>query len=252
MDPRIRWIMNRCANGLLILAALLCSTVAAAQLKPTDHGAAVIDGNGLMWANTVGTDLGWDPAGGSGTAQAWIANLNATDYGGFNDWMLPTGDFNVAPNTTTNQLGELFYTDCGNSVGQQSALTIPGSNCRKLSSLRSVMQAGLGFGGLGLPGDILISSSTFLGEDFPGCNAWAVFDTASSSERPWTCDTSYNGIVGEADVLAVRFAGTKPHKTLVGRESPSSSVPEPGTLGLLALGALGLARSARTRRRLST
>jgi hypothetical protein len=252
MYTRIRWIMNRSASALLILAAVMCSTVSAAKLKPTDHGAAVIDGNGLMWANTVGTDLGWDPAGGPGTAQAWIANLNATDYGGFDDWMLPTGDFNVAPNTTTNQLGELFYTDCGNSIGQQTSLRIHKHHCRKLSALGSALQAGMGLGGLGLPGDILISSSTFLGEDFPGCNEWAVFDTASSSQRPWTCDTSYNGIVGEADVLAVRFAGTKPHKTLVGRESPSSSVPEPGTLALLALGGLGLAGSARGRRRLTT
>jgi hypothetical protein len=171
MHTLIRWITSRSAKGLLILAAVQCSTVAAAKLKPTDHGAAAIDSSGLMWANTVGIDLGWDPAGGPGTAQAWIANLNATDYGGFNDWTLPTGDFNVAPNTTTNQLGELFYTDCGNSVGQQSALTIPGHNCRALSALRSAMQDGMGLGGLGLPGDILISSSTFLGEDFPGCNA---------------------------------------------------------------------------------
>ncbi len=45
-------------------------------------------GNGLMWANTVGLNVGWNPNGGAGTAQGWVAGLNAEDYGGYNDWTL--------------------------------------------------------------------------------------------------------------------------------------------------------------------
>ena len=238
----IQWTVNRTAVGLLTIVAVLCSTASKAQLKPVDQGAAAIDSHGLMWANTVGIGLSWDPAGEPGTAQAWIANLNATDYGGFNDWTLPTGDFNVGPNTTTNQLGELFYTDCGNTVGQQTALTIPRNNCRPLSALRPVMNAGMGpTPGSGFPGAILISSSTFLGQDFPGCNAWAVYDTSNSSQRGWTCDTSFNGVVGEGDVLAVRLAGVKPHFASAStRELVPRSVPEPSTFTLLAMGTVGL------------
>jgi PEP-CTERM motif len=238
----IKWTKNRTALGLLSTVAMLCSTVSAAQLKPADHGAAAIDNHGLMWANTVGINLAWNPAGGPDTAQGWVANLNATDYGGFNDWTLATGDFNVAPNTTTNQLGELFYTDCGNAVDQQTALTIPRSNCRALSALRPVINAGMGpTPGSGFPGAILISSSTFLGQDFPGCNDWAVYDTSNSSQRSWTCDTSFNGVVGEGDVLAVRLAGNKPHTTSPSaREVALRSVPEPGTFVMLAMGTVGL------------
>jgi hypothetical protein len=249
--PLIQWTVNRTAVGLLTIASALCSTVSSAQLIRADHGAAAIDSHGLMWANTVGINLGWNPAGGPGTAQTWVANLNATDYGGFNDWTLATGDFNVGPNTTTNQLGELFYTDCGNTVGQQTALTIPGNNCRALSALRSAMQAGTGLcSTCGFPGAILISSGTFLGPVF-NYYSWAAYDTSNSSERYWDSDTSYNGVTGEGDVLAVRFAGTKPDSknASVGHEFASRSVPEPGTLALFAAGLIVLALFAIERRR---
>src|SRR5690242_6321069 len=62
---------HRTTLGLLTVATLLHSNISNAQLTPADHGAAVIDRAGLMWANTVGVNLTWDPAGEAGTAQAW-------------------------------------------------------------------------------------------------------------------------------------------------------------------------------------
>lgn len=56
-----------------------------------------------------------------GTAQAWVAKLNAERYGGFDDWTLPTGDGLVSessPNySSANQLGALFFHELGNTEG---------------------------------------------------------------------------------------------------------------------------------------
>ena len=118
--------MSRAIVGMLVVAAMMGSLSARAQLASTDHGAAATDVNGLMWANTVGTNLSWSPTGDAGSAQAWITNLNATNYGGFNDWTLASGNGAVGANTMTNQLGELFYSDCGNAVGSASVLSKAG------------------------------------------------------------------------------------------------------------------------------
>jgi PEP-CTERM motif len=226
---------HRTTLGLLTVATLLHSNISNAQLTPADHGAAVIDRAGLMWANTVGVNLTWDPAGEAGTAQAWVANLNATDYGGYSDWTLPTEDLNLPASTSTNQLGELLYTDCGNTVGKQTVLTIPTKNCRALSALRTAIQLGTN----GFAGDILISSGTLLGTD-AGVYVWAVYDTSNSSLRAWSGDTSYAGVVGRGDVLAVRFAGVKPKESSITHGVGPRSVPEPDTFALLAMGAIGL------------
>ena len=226
---------HRAALRLLTVAALLYSVTTYAQLKPVDQRAAAIDAAGLTWANTIGLNLAWNPAGGPGTAQAWVANLNAIDYGGYDDWTLPTEDLTAPPNTTTNQLGELFYTDCGNTAGQQTVLTIPTKNCRALSALKAAIQAGTN----GFSGDILISSGTLLGVD-AGVDVWGVYDTSSSSLRGWSGDSSYVGVVGRGDVLAVRFADVKPETSSLAYGLGPRSVPEPDTLALLAMGTLGL------------
>jgi hypothetical protein len=195
--------MNRQILGLLAVAAMMASLSAHAQLKSVDHGAAAIDRNGLMWANAVGINLGWSASPVyTDTAQSWIAGLNASDYDGHNDWMLPTADGGVA-NTTTNQLGELFYADCGNSVGTATRLNIPGKKCTALSAVSSAINTGTN----GAPGDVNFSSGTSLGlVQCCGYWSWSIYRTTNSSEGYWDADANNNGIVGRGDALAVRAA----------------------------------------------
>jgi hypothetical protein len=176
-------------------AAMLASMSAHAQLTSADNGAAAIDGHGLMWANTVGTNLSWSATGAAGSAQAWVANLNTSDYGGYHDWTLATGNGSAGANTTTNKLGELFYTDCGNSVGTSSVFNHPQRKCTALSAVNSVISA-----------PTLFFSGSLYGTAC--CNIyntyWWVYQTSSSNQQPWNFDTNFGPLVGIGDALAVR------------------------------------------------
>ena len=195
--------MNRTILGLLTVGAMAASLSAQAQLTSVDHGAAAIDGHGLMWANTVGTDLTWSPTGAAGSAQAWIAGLNASDYGGYNNWTLATGNGSVAANRTTNQLGELFYTDCGISPGTSSVLNHTGKNCTALSAVNTVINTntnGVTNGG------IFFSSSPY-GTNCCNVNdTWWAYLTTNSNQQVWSHDAQFGFIVGLGDALAVRAA----------------------------------------------
>jgi hypothetical protein len=196
--------MNRQILGLLTVGAMTVSLSAHAQLKSVDGGAAAIDRNGLEWANTVGVDLGWSASPTyPNTAQTWIAALNASDYDGHNDWKLPTAVESRVGNTTTNQLGELFYKDCGNSFGTATRLNIPGKKCTALSAVVNAINTGTN----GMPGDVNFSSGTSLGL-VPGQGywSWVIYATNSSSEGYWDSGTNNNGVVGRGDTLAVREA----------------------------------------------
>jgi hypothetical protein len=193
--------MNKRIVGLLAVAAMAGSFNAHAQLVSADHGAVAIDGNGLMWANTVGLNLAWSSAGGPGSAQAWAASLNANDYGGYKDWTLATGDGNAGVNKTTDQLGELFYKDCGNSNGKSTVLNKAGKNCTALSTLNSVISAPTIIFASSVDSALNKSSSDFF--------FWA-YQTPSSAQVPWTNDTQFNGAVGLGDALAVRKATEAP------------------------------------------
>jgi hypothetical protein len=151
-----------------------------------------------MWANTVGTNLGWSTSGvNTDTAQAWVAGLNTSSYGGYNDWMLATGDGSVGANAMSNQLGELFYTDCGNSLGQTTALNKSGRNCTALSALTSVISTPT----------IFFSGSASILNGGSDTFFW-MYQTPASNQGLWTNDTVFSGgglpLVGLGDALAVR------------------------------------------------
>jgi hypothetical protein len=193
--------MNRTTLGLLAVAALVSSLNAHAQLKSVDNGAAAIDNSGLMWANTVGIDLGWSTSSMfTGTAQSWIVGLNASDYGGHNDWTLATGDGSLPANRTTNQLGQLFYADCGNSIGTSTTLTHAGKSCTALSALNSVISTP----------SIFFSSSVDTAASSPSDTVFWAYKTPDSRQQGWTNDTAFDTgglpLVGLGDALAVRAA----------------------------------------------
>ena len=189
--------------GLVASAAMACSLTAHAQLKSVDNGAAAIDGNGLIWANTVGTNLTWSPSGAAGSAQAWIAGLNASDYGGYNNWTLATGNGGVGPNTTTNQLGELFYTDCGNVVDTPSVLNNVGKNCSALSAVNTALNTNIN----GIEnGSIFFSSSLYGTKCCDANTAWWVYETPDSFANVWNSSSNFGFLVGVGDALAVRAA----------------------------------------------
>lgn len=196
MDMKIR--------GLLAVAAMGCSLTANAQLRSVDNGAAATDANGLMWANTVGTNLTWSPGGAAGSAQAWVAGLNASDYGGYNNWTLATGNGSFGPNTTTNQLGELFYTDCGNVVDTPSVLNHAGRNCSALSAVNTALNTNIN----GVEnGSIFFSSSLFGTTCCSMSNtSWWVYETPDSSANVWNASSNFGFLVGVGDALAVRAA----------------------------------------------
>jgi len=107
--------MKRTSLGLMTAALLAMSLSARAQLTAVDNGLALEDSAGIMFANTVtgcGAGCSGSLGGPNGGGAAWVATLNAENYGGYNDWSLATGNATVAPNNTTNQLGELFGVDC--------------------------------------------------------------------------------------------------------------------------------------------
>ena len=194
--------MNSKITGLMAVGAMMVSLSAHAQATSS----VVTDSNGLMWANTLGINLGWSQSPiYSDTAQAWVTGLNASKYGGYDDWSLATGDGSVAPNTTTNQLGELFYTDCGNTAGGFTALNHTGKNCTALSAVQAAINTAATLNAMTV--DIFVSATPYhpLDEQFGQQGFWA-YQIDNSSERVTTTDTSINGIVGRGDALAVRSA----------------------------------------------
>lgn len=216
---------------MLAALALVGPPSAYAQLTSVDQGAAATDAEGLMWANTVGTDLTWSSTGAAGSAQSWVATLNSTDYGGYDNWTLATGYGGAAANSTSNQLGDLFYTDCGNAPGLASVLNQPGKNCTALSAVSIAL--GSTTNGV-FPGALFFSGSAYTG---PGSTStfagyWWVFDSTQSGQETWNDDSQFGMTVGRGDALAVR-------------EAPEIDPASTGSGIALLLGGLAILRGRR-------
>src|SRR5258708_18655251 len=95
--------MNRRILGLLAVAAMGCSLSANAQLTSADNGAAATDTHGLMWANTVGTNLTWSSTGAAGSAQARGGGPKVNDYVGRQRPVVCEGELAAFASTTTLQ-----------------------------------------------------------------------------------------------------------------------------------------------------
>jgi len=174
----------------LAIAAVLATSSAIAQLTSTDNGMSVSDNNGLMWANTVGIDLGWSPlAQYADTAQAYIAGLNTRGYNGYNDWTLASID----------QLSTLFYGDCG--ATRNTATALPQGCGGTFTTLSTAIATGT----MGQANNVNFSSRNSLGL-VPGENyyAWSIYRTTDSTTGGWDADTNNAGLVGRGDALAVR------------------------------------------------
>lgn len=133
--------MGKLFMWLMALPLVSGPIAARAALTPYEiNGQRVVSDSTLnvTWADVASPiNLTWSPAGAAGSAQAWVASLNAGKFGGFDDWTLPTGDgtfttsgggggYGVGPSTseTKNQLGYLFINELGNTPS--SALTNQG------------------------------------------------------------------------------------------------------------------------------
>jgi hypothetical protein len=124
----------------LAVALLMGPLVAHAALTPvTQDGDRMINDSTLnvTWADMESaSDLVWSSAAEEGSAQAWIATLNAKNggrgYGGHNDWRLATGDRYGAysPVSAANELGSLFFTELGNTANQRVANLGPFASLR--------------------------------------------------------------------------------------------------------------------------
>jgi hypothetical protein len=124
-------------SALVGAAAALLAMNAHAGLVSAEGGEVVSDSTlNVTWANVVATGVDWSSSSAPGSAQAWIASLNAADYAGFNNWQLATGDgtqttsgtgSGASTSTTANQLAYLFINELGNSSPNQTKLGTAGA-----------------------------------------------------------------------------------------------------------------------------
>ena len=235
----------------LILALLAgLSLSGAAQATLIDRGGGLIYDTGLnitllQNANLGATDL-FGVSTDSGSlmnwfqANQWIGAMNTADYLGYSDWRLPTTapingstfNYNFSFNGTTDvgynvsapgtayagstgsEMAYLFYNDLGNKAYYDTS---------------GNPQAGFGVTNAG-PFQNLQSNPYWSGTEFAAYsnNAW-IFNPNDGRQ-----DSTYK--LHDAYAWAVRPGDVAP---------APNSVPEPGTLGLFAIGLLGLGLARR-------
>jgi hypothetical protein len=172
-------------------------------------------------------------------AQAWAANLS---YGGYDDWRLPTITDTGASGCDLSTNG----TDCGfNSATATSELAHMYFNNLGLDALVSTTGAyqstwGIFGDGTGSIGD---QNDVGLVENLQADIYWSGSEYAPDPDRAWDFVTYYG----------YQYAGNKGSQfygwaVRSGDVASSNSVPEPGTLALLGLGAIGLRRAHRSSR----
>jgi hypothetical protein len=211
-----------CIRGTAAFVTVLLLMVSAANAElvaVTSGGVTLIDDSTLnvTWVGDASLSgmVDWSSSAALGSAQAWVARLNASNYGGYNDWTLPTGDgayttnhgnqagWGLSTDPVKNQLGWLFFNELGNQYHT------PLSDAGPFMNLN--------------PDTVLWSSNDYFDPRFPdfGPAAWAYLVPAGVEIL------NFEGYTGEA--LAVRSG-----------QVAVTAVPEPATFSLLALGLSGV------------
>jgi len=193
---------NRALTALLLVAGLSFASTSSAGLIAKLNGLVVYDTDrNITWL--ADANLAGTPMTWA-TAKDWAANLV---YVGFDDWRLPTA-LNAdgsgpcqGYNCTGSELGHLFYQEIGVTEGN----SILNGNAAELTKFNNIQS-------------YVYWSATGVAPSPNG--AWD-FDTDSGSQ---TYDSKDNGRYG----WAVRSGDVS-----------STSVPEPGIIGLLLAGGIG-------------
>ena len=223
--------------GLCLSVSCLVS-VANAGLIDRGNGMIYDDVLDITWlqnANVAGTSMNWD------ASVAWAAALN---FGGFDDWRLPT--INVS--TTTG------YCDWSNSGGTNCGYNVLTANSELAymfyENLGNVAQNDLSGNGPQLGWDSLNTSFTDVVTgsivNFINLNRsvyWSNIEYAPNTDRAWYFYT-YNGIQG-TDSKSSSYSAWAVRDGDI--SAMSVSVPEPSTLAILGLGLLGLISRKRQR-----